>query len=187
MNSFFIFFFLGVAGSGPRFGPTRTANNRFRRSRRRILAQHPAGQLRGSGGRQRGRIVSERRVAAAVRAAATGAGHPQARVRARAATRAHLLRAQEAGAAASTTAEALQDRVHQGAHAAHAHRARHTGHRAAGRTEDAHLRAGQETGRGARDPHTHARAHATVQTGSVLHQIQDAGENVRPCPQEWLR
>lgn len=171
----------GVAGGGPWPGSTRSSADRFRwrwrRRRRRRISGSDVGQLRGAHQRrQHPRTVPERRAAASVRAPSAGPGHPQTRIRARAAARADVLRAEETSAATAATAETLQDRVHQGTHAATADRAGHTGHRATGRAENAYLRAGQEAGRGSRDPHTDARTHATVQAGGLLHQIQDAGE-----------
>jgi hypothetical protein len=69
--------------------------------------------------------------------------------------------------------EALQDCFHQGSYAPDAHGSGHP-RPTAGRTEDSHLRLGEET-RGATGHHNpDSGADATFQTGSLLHQIQDS-------------
>lgn len=108
--------------------------------------------------------------------AAAESGDPQTRVRPRAAAGSAGVQAAQAHTAAAAAAEALQDRVHQGADTAHADRTAIAAATATGRGEDAHLRAGEETGRSARRRAPDASAHAAQQARSLLHPLQDSGD-----------
>lgn len=121
---------------------------------------------------------------AALWTAQSGAHHPQARVCACATTRAGICRAQVSSGefkkkateifthlpcpsqetdSSAAPAEALQNRVHQGADTARAHCPSHSPD-SAERGEDAGLRSGQEARGAARDCHSHTGTDAAQQT-----------------------
>lgn len=123
------------------------------------------------GWRRRRRRWRIRTTPGPLRAAAAKSGDSQARVRPRAATGSAGVQAAQAHTAAAAAAEALQDSLHQGANPAYADRTAAPAAAAAGRGEDAHLRPGEETGRGARCRAADAGTDAAQQTGSLLHPL----------------
>lgn len=80
---------------------------------------------------------------------------------------------QETNLCASST-KALQDCVHQGSHSTHTDCSSHPCS-ASRWTEDSYLRLGQETWRATGYCYPNTSSYSTVQTWSILHQIQDTG------------
>lgn len=117
-----------------------------------------------------------------VRSAPAAAGDPQARLRARATPGGSGVQGPQVRGPGSAAPEALQDRLHQGAHSTATDRTGDTGSAPARRGEDVDLRPGEET-RGAtrrRDPDPGT--HTAKQARGLLHPVQDPGELTPPPP-----
>lgn len=141
----------------------------------RRIRRYSAGQLRRSYWRRRRRWLPQRSCPT-VRTSTTGARHPQTRVCARPSSRAHILRPQASSSPSSTPTETLQDRLHQGANPTTSNHPWYPSHCSSCRAEDAYLCSCEETRWSSTNQYPHPSTHPTIQTGSILHPLQDTGK-----------